>query len=197
MSTSGEGLLHAEGGGVVGFELESAADISGGCVSLIVVEFKASEDEICLCVGTELDGCLCLGASAGGVAALLADLGKSGVGFGRVGIGGERGLKLLLSLGDEALREVVAAKLEILRGLLGRRKGSHASGTHLVELEGGLTERGLGVGAPNAFEWLELRGWPCRCLWFWECGVGRDRSRGGRLRGRCLTNGASEGDERL
>ena len=85
-------------------------------------------------------------------------LGEAGVGFGTGVVGGDGGLKLLFGLGDEALGEIVASELRVLRGLLGFGEGGHAEGAHLVELEGGLTEGGFGVGAADAFERIEAGG---------------------------------------
>ncbi len=80
------------------------------------------------------------------------------MGGGAVGVGGEGGLELALGLGDEALAEVLAAELGVLIGLLGGREGGKAEGADLVELEGGLAEGGLGVGAADAFGRLEAVG---------------------------------------
>ncbi len=68
------------------------------------------------------------------------------------------GLELLFGFGDQALGEVFVAELGVLRGLLGGRKRGHASGAHLVELEGGLAEGGFGVGAADALEGREVGG---------------------------------------
>ena len=94
--------------------------------------------------------------ASAGVAAAFAHLGETGVGGGTGGIGGDGGLELLFGLGNQALGEIVVTELGVLCGLFGGGKRGHADGAHLVELEGGLAERGFGVGAANALERSEV-----------------------------------------
>ena len=67
-------------------------------------------------------------------------------------------MKLLFRLEDEALGEKVVAELGVLGCAFCGWKRGHAEGPDLVELEGGLTEGGFGVGAADAFEGFEVCG---------------------------------------
>ena len=60
--------------------------------------------------------------------------------------------------GMQALGEVFVAELGVLGGLLGGRQRGHLDGAHLVELEGGLAEGGLGPGAADARGGVEAVG---------------------------------------
>ena len=115
-------------------------------------EVEAGEDEQGGDVGLEDERCPGLVAGLGGVATGFAYLGQAGVGCGGVGIGGEGELELGFGFGDEALLEIVERELGVFGGALGGREGREAGGAHLVELEGGLAEAGLGVIAADAFE---------------------------------------------
>ena len=53
------------------------------------------------------------------------------------------GLELLLSFGNQALREILVALAGVLCGLFRWRQGGQAHGTHLIELKGSLPEGGL------------------------------------------------------
>ncbi len=104
----------------------------------------------------QVDRGLGLGASVGWASAAFAHLGETGVGGGTGGIGSDGGLELLFGLGDQALGEVVMAELGVLCGLLCGGKRGQTGGAHLVELEGCLAERSLGIGSANAFERREV-----------------------------------------
>ncbi len=101
-------------------------------VDLVRLQIEAGEDEIGGDVGMEVERGLGLGAGVGWAAAAFAHLGEAGVGGGAGGVGGDGGLELLFGLGDQALGEIVAAELGVLRGLLGwweaRPCGWRASG---------------------------------------------------------------------
>ena len=156
MAAGLEGLTEAEGGWVCGLDAQGGADVVGGGGQVVFLQGKACEDEICGGVGRKLEGGFGFSAGGDGVARPLTDLGEAGVAGGGEGIGEERGLELLFSGGEEALDEVVAAELGVLRGLLGGGQGGEAHGAHLVKLECGLAEGGFGVGAAQAGGGLEL-----------------------------------------
>ena len=147
-----EGLFHAEGGGVAGFEAEGVGDVGGGGGELVGVELEAGEDEVGGGVGVEADGGFGLGAGFGGVAALGADLGEADVSVEAAWVCGDGGLELFFGLGEESLGEVVAAFEDVLGRALGRGEGGEAELADLVELKGGLAEGGFGVGAAEALE---------------------------------------------
>ena len=155
LSAGLEGLTHALGGGVVGFELEGGADVCGGGGGVVGLELEAGEDEVGRDVGFQLERGASFGAGFVGSGALFADLCEAGVGAGAGGVGGDGGLELLFGFGDEALGEIVAALLGVLGGLFGGREGGHAHGADLVELECGLAEGGFGVGSADSFEGFE------------------------------------------
>ena len=89
---------------------------------------------------------------------MFADFGEADVGCGILGVGGDGCVELLFGFGQQVLRHVVAANLGVFDGLLGRRQGGEAEGANLVELEGGLAETGLGVGATETSGGLEAVG---------------------------------------
>ena len=98
-----------------------------------------------------------LGSCLVRTATAFSDLGETGMSIGAGVIGGDRRLKLLFGLGNQALGEIVMAELSILGGLLSRRERGHAHCTHLVELERGLTERCFGVSPADSLEGREVR----------------------------------------
>ena len=118
-------------------------------------EVEAREHKQGVGVGLELEGLLGLIAGVGGAAAAFSDLGEAGVGSGAAWVRSEGELELLLSLKQQALGEILAAEIGVLgRAFCGGKRG-HARGAELVELEGGLTEAGLGVDAADALERAE------------------------------------------
>src|SRR5215469_9824011 len=98
---------------------------------------------------------LCFRSRVFGISAAFADLGQPGMGAGTVGIGREGRLKLLLGLGQETLREIVAAQRGVFVRSLCWREGCHSGGTELIKREGSLSERGLRIISTDALHWSE------------------------------------------